>query len=72
MQKATIDKCRAGALDVAICSLLSAKNGCNLQGMNCMVSLGWIGRYMDEVQAKGNRMEFRILMNQVVFAAQAK
>jgi len=56
MQKATIDKCRAGALDVAICSLLSAKNGCNLQGMNCMLSLGWIGRYMDEVQAKGNHI----------------
>jgi len=53
MQKATIDKCRAGTLDVAVCSIPSAKNGCNLQGMNCMVSLGWIGRYMDEVQCKG-------------------
>lgn len=56
-QKATIDKCRAGTLDVAVCSVQSAKNGCNLQGMSAMVSLGWIGRYMEEIQAKGMRTE---------------
>ena len=53
MQAATIEQCRVGALDAAVCSVQSAKNGCNLQGMNWMVSLGWIGRYMDEVQCKG-------------------
>jgi len=54
MQAGTIERCRAGTLDAAVCSVQSAKNGCNLQGMNWMVSLGWIGRYMDEVQCKGN------------------
>ena len=53
MQAATIEQCRVGALDAAVCSVQSAKNGCNLQGMNWIVSLGWIGRYMDEVQCKG-------------------
>ena len=53
MQKTTIEKCRAGALDVAVCSVLSAKNGTNLQGMSAMISMGWISRYMDEVQCKG-------------------
>ena len=53
MQAATIEQYRAGALDAAVCSVQSAKNGCNLQGMNWIVSLGWIGRYMDEVQCKG-------------------
>ena len=53
MQAVTIEQCRVGALDTTVCSILLAKNGCNLQGMNWMVSLGWIGRYMDEVQCKG-------------------
>lgn len=62
MQTATIEQCRAGALDAAVCSVQSAKNGCNLQGMNWMVSLGWIGRYMDEVQCKGNMPLMTILI----------
>jgi len=53
MQKTTINRCRAGDLDVAVCSVPSAKNGTNLQGMSAMISMGWISRYMDEVQCKG-------------------
>jgi hypothetical protein len=48
-----IRQCRAGTLDVAVVSVKSGKNGCNLQGMNWMVSLGYIGQYSEEEQAKG-------------------
>jgi len=53
-QASTIRKCRKGKLDAAVVSVKSGKNGCNLQGMNWMVSLGWIPAYTEEEQAKGN------------------
>jgi len=31
----------------------SGKNGCNLQGMSWMISLGYIPVYSEEIQAKG-------------------
>ena len=49
-----IEQCCARILDTAVCSVQLAKNGCNLQGMNWMVSLDYIGRYIDKVQCKGN------------------
>ena len=61
--KATIDKCHVGTLDIAVCSVPSAKNGTNLQGMCAMVTMGWIGRYMDEVQCKGNALYQMVLTN---------
>jgi len=58
-QNDTIYKCRHGLLDAAVVSVKSGKNGCNLQGMSWMVSLGWIGRYTEEEQAKGMLMYFK-------------
>jgi hypothetical protein len=52
-QNTTIEMCRAGTLDAAVVSVKSGKNGCNLQGMNIMVSLGYIGQASEEEQAKG-------------------
>jgi hypothetical protein len=52
-QKHTIRLCRAGKLDTMVVSVKSGKNGCNLQGMTRMVSLGWIPAYTEELQAKG-------------------
>jgi len=52
-QSQTIQLCHEGALDVAIVSVKSGKNGCNLQGMNWMVSLGYISQATEEEQAKG-------------------
>ena len=43
-QNRTIQLCRQGALDVAVVSVKSGKNGCNLQGMSWMVSLGYIAQ----------------------------
>lgn len=48
-----MELCREGALDAAVVSVKSGKNGCNLQGMNVMVSLGYIGQASEEEQAKG-------------------
>jgi hypothetical protein len=53
-QARTIRKCSKGELDAAVVSVKSGKNGCNLQGMNWMVSLGWIPAYTEEEQAKGS------------------
>lgn len=53
MQEDTIKQCSTGTLDAAVVSVKSGKNGCNLQGMNWMVSLGYIGRATEEAQAKG-------------------
>jgi hypothetical protein len=52
-QNKTIQLCRQGVLDAAVVSVKSGKNGCNLQGMNWMVSLGYIGQATEEEQAKG-------------------
>ena len=52
-QARTIQLCRQGALDAAVVSVKSGKNGCNLQGMNWMVSLGYIAQATEEEQAKG-------------------
>jgi hypothetical protein len=52
-QTETIQLCRQGLLDAAVVSVKSGKNGCNLQGMNWMVSLGYIGQATEEEQAKG-------------------
>jgi hypothetical protein len=52
-QNKTMELCREGALDAAVVSVKSGKNGCNLQGMNVMVSLGYIGQASEEEQAKG-------------------
>jgi hypothetical protein len=52
-QNQTIQLCRQGLLDVAVVSVKSGKNGCNLQGMNWMVSLGYISQATEEEQAKG-------------------
>ena len=57
-QADTIRQCEAGTLDAAVVSVKSGKNGCNLQGMNWMVCLGYIGRATEEVQAKGVMSEF--------------
>jgi hypothetical protein len=51
--KATIKQCFKGALDAAVVMLKSGKAGCNLQGMNWMVSLLPISIDVDEQQAKG-------------------
>jgi hypothetical protein len=53
-QNETIEVCRKGALDAAVVSVDSGKNGCNLQGMNIMVSFGDISQASEEEQAKGN------------------
>jgi hypothetical protein len=55
-QNQTIQLCRQGAVDAAVVSVKSGKNGCNLQGMNWMVSLGYIGQLTEEEQAKGTRL----------------
>jgi hypothetical protein len=52
-QKETIQLCRQGLLDAAVVSMKSGKNGCNLQGMSWMVSLGYIAQATEEEQAKG-------------------
>lgn len=52
-QSRTIQLCRQGALDAAVVSVKSGKNGCNLQGMSWMVSLGYIPQATEEEQAKG-------------------
>jgi len=52
LQNKTIQGCRQGSLDAAVVSVKSGKNGCNLQSMNWMVSLGYIGQATKE-QAKG-------------------
>ena len=52
-QNRTIRLCHAGKLDAVVVSVKSGKNGCNLQGMNRMISLGWIPAYTEEPQAKG-------------------
>jgi hypothetical protein len=52
-QKTAIQMCRQGLLDAAVVSVKSGKNGCNLQGMSWMVSLGYIGQATEEEQAKG-------------------
>jgi hypothetical protein len=59
-QKKTIQLCRQGALDAAVVSVKSGKNGCNLQGMNWMVSLGYIGQATEEEQAKGTQRHVSI------------
>jgi len=55
-QNETIQLCREGALDAAVVSMKSGKNGCNLQGMSWMVSLGYIAQATEEEQAKGTFM----------------
>jgi len=55
-QQNAIKLCQQGQLDVAVVSVKSAKNGCNLQGMTWMVSLGYIGRATEEIQAKGRSL----------------
>jgi len=55
-QNETIQLCREGALDAAVVSVKSGKNGCNLQGMSWMVSLGYIAQATEEEQAKGTFM----------------
>lgn len=57
-QNQTIQLCRQGALDVAVVSVKSGKNGCNLQGMSWMISLGYIAQATEEEQAKGIIMIF--------------
>jgi hypothetical protein len=52
-QSETIQLCRQGVLDAAVVSVKSGKNGCNLQGMSWMVSLGYISQATEEEQAKG-------------------
>ena len=42
-----------GLLDAVAVSAKSGKNGCNLQGMSWMISLGYIPVYTEEIQAKG-------------------
>jgi len=51
-----IMQCRQGALDAAVASVKSGKNGCNLHGMNWMVSLGYISQAPEEEQAKGTSL----------------
>jgi hypothetical protein len=52
-QENAIKKYRQGSLNAAVVSVKSGKSGVNLQGMNWMVSLGYIGRATEEDQAKG-------------------
>ena len=52
-QSRAIQLCREGALDAAVVSVKSGKNGYNLQGMSWMVSLGYIAQATEEEQAKG-------------------
>ena len=52
-QNEAIQRCRQGSLDVAVVSVKSGKNGCNLKGMSWIVSLGYIGQATVEEQAKG-------------------
>lgn len=52
-QSKTMELCQQGALDAAVVSVKSGKNGCNLQGMNIMVTLGYISQATEEEQAKG-------------------
>jgi hypothetical protein len=52
-QAETQQMCRQGLLDAAVVSVKSGKNGCNLQGMSWMVSLGYIAQSTEEEQAKG-------------------
>jgi hypothetical protein len=51
-QSQIIQLCREGILDIAIVSIKSGKNECNLQGMNWMISLGYISQPTEEKQAK--------------------
>ena len=52
-QSQAIQLCHEGTLDIVVVFVKSGKNGCNLQGMSWMVSLGYIGQATDEEQAKG-------------------
>ena len=52
-QDRTIQLCQQGELEAVVVMLKSGKNGCNLQGMNWMISLGYIPACTEEVQAKG-------------------
>ena len=52
-QANAIKRAGRGALEAVVVMVKSGKNGYNLQGMNWMVSLGYIGAYTEELQAKG-------------------
>ena len=53
-QELWITRCNVvGSVDVVVVSAQSGKNGINLQGMNSMISIGWMSVAEHEHQAIG-------------------